>query len=253
MNMIKINEQISFLRHQKGITQEALARLLGVTNQTISKWESGQCCPDIQFLPQIADYFGVSVDELLGHTPNASLEVLCLSLKKYFSELPEKDCFDSAYRLAAQLHEIVMTGGYRNNVHWNEKNYAKEPVGHWGLSARSEAEGSSVRNGDLILFTDSRAWSRLKKAEVRKLACMLEQYADEKVLKVFFALQDLTVRDSERYVSAGEVAESLKMNPDDVEKILSDLPVTVRENGDEEEYRIDGSAAWIPSVLALLR
>ena len=61
MNMIKINEQISFLRHQKGITQEALARLLGVTNQTISKWESGQCCPDIQFLPQIADYFGAGL------------------------------------------------------------------------------------------------------------------------------------------------------------------------------------------------
>ena len=253
MNAIKISEQISFLRRQKGITQEALAKHLGVTNQTISKWESGQCCPDIQFLPQVADYCGISIDELLGHTSNASLEALCLSLKKYFSELPEKECFDSAYRLAAQLHEIVMTGGYRNNVYWKEKNYAKEPVGHWGLSARSEAEGSSVRNGDLILFTDSRAWSRLKKAELRKLACMLEQYADEKVLKVFFTLQDLTVRDSDRYVSAVEIAESLKMNTDDVERILSELPVTVRENEDEEKYRIDGSAAWIPSVLTLLR
>ena len=82
---------------------------------------------------------------------------------------------------------------------------------------------------------------------------MLEQFADEKVLKVFFTLQDLTMRDSDRYVSAGEIAESLKMNADDVEKILSELPVTVREDCDEEEYRIDGSAAWIPSVLTLLR
>ena len=111
MNGIKTSEQIGFLRRQKGITQEVLARHLGVTNQTISKWESGQCCPDIQFLPQLADYFGVSVDELLGHTPNTSLEALCLSLKKYFSNLPEEECIDQAYRLAAQLHETVMTGG----------------------------------------------------------------------------------------------------------------------------------------------
>ena len=138
-------------------------------------------------------------------------------------------------------------------MYWNEKNYAKEPVGHWELSARSEAEGCSVRNGDLILFTDSRAWSRLKKAEIRKLACMLEQFADEKVLKVFFTLQDLTVLDSDRYIAVGEIAGSLKMNTDDVEKILSELPVTVREDEDEEKYRIDGSAAWIPSVLTLLR
>ena len=47
MNDIKLNEQIAFLRQQKGITQETLARLLGVTNQTISKWESGQCFTDI--------------------------------------------------------------------------------------------------------------------------------------------------------------------------------------------------------------
>ena len=39
--MIKIHEQISFLRKQKRITQEELAKHLGVTNQTVSKWEAG--------------------------------------------------------------------------------------------------------------------------------------------------------------------------------------------------------------------
>jgi len=108
MNDIRICEQISFLRRQKGITQETLARHFGVTNQTVSKWESGQCYPDIQLVTQIADYFGISVDELMGHTPAASLEALCLTLKKYFTDLPEAKCFDEAYRLAAQLHEIVI-------------------------------------------------------------------------------------------------------------------------------------------------
>ncbi len=63
--MIKINEQISQLRRQAGMTQEELASKLGVTNQAVSKWESAQCCPDIALLPDIARLFGLTVDELL--------------------------------------------------------------------------------------------------------------------------------------------------------------------------------------------
>ena len=48
------------------MTQEALARKLDVTNQAVSKWESGQCCPDISLLPRIADIFGITMDELFG-------------------------------------------------------------------------------------------------------------------------------------------------------------------------------------------
>ncbi|MBR3422976.1 MAG: helix-turn-helix domain-containing protein [Clostridia bacterium] len=67
--MIKINEQISQLRRQAGMTQEELAVKLGVTNQAVSKWESAQCCPDIALLPDIARLFGLTVDELLTGAP----------------------------------------------------------------------------------------------------------------------------------------------------------------------------------------
>jgi len=63
--MIKLNENIAFLRKQKGITQEELANAIHVSNQAVSKWESGKCCPDIELLPDLACFFGVTIDELL--------------------------------------------------------------------------------------------------------------------------------------------------------------------------------------------
>ena len=68
MAELNINQQIAALRKNKGITQEELAVQFGVTNQTVSKWELAACCPDIQLLPDIADYFNVSIDELFGRT-----------------------------------------------------------------------------------------------------------------------------------------------------------------------------------------
>ena len=65
MDTLKLNETISFYRKKQGLTQEQLAQALGVTNQSVSKWESGQCCPDITLIPQLADIFGISIDELL--------------------------------------------------------------------------------------------------------------------------------------------------------------------------------------------
>ena len=53
-------------RRELGLTQEGLAQRLGVTNQAVSKWESGQSCPDIALLPQLADLFGITIDELFG-------------------------------------------------------------------------------------------------------------------------------------------------------------------------------------------
>ena len=63
--MVKISENISVLRKQAGITQEDLANRLNVSNQAVSKWEAGKCCPDIENLPELAAFFGVSIDELL--------------------------------------------------------------------------------------------------------------------------------------------------------------------------------------------
>lgn len=65
---------ITQYRKNQNITQEALAQKLGVTNQAVSKWESGLCCPDVMLLPKIADIFGISMDTLFGRESQPGTE-----------------------------------------------------------------------------------------------------------------------------------------------------------------------------------
>ena len=65
--MIRLGEKIRQLRQRDGRTQEALAVEIGVTAQAVSRWEKGICYPDMELLPSIANYFGVSIDELFGY------------------------------------------------------------------------------------------------------------------------------------------------------------------------------------------
>ena len=73
MNM-NIGKQIKALRMQKGVTQESLASELNVSCQAVSKWETGTTLPDIQLLPEIAVYFGVTIDEVFRLSEDSNLK-----------------------------------------------------------------------------------------------------------------------------------------------------------------------------------
>lgn len=74
MNTLKFSENLVALRKKKQTTQEELAQFIGVTKASVSKWETGQSMPDILLLPQLAAFFDVSVDSLLGYEPQLSKE-----------------------------------------------------------------------------------------------------------------------------------------------------------------------------------
>ena len=71
---MEIGTQIKTLRTQRGITQETLAEKLNVSPQAVSKWERNAALPDIQLLPAISAFFGVSIDELFALSDETRME-----------------------------------------------------------------------------------------------------------------------------------------------------------------------------------
>jgi transcriptional regulator with XRE-family HTH domain len=71
---MEMGKEIRRLRNDRGLTQEALAAALNVTAQTVSKWECGNSIPDVQLLPEIAVFFGVTIDQLFAMSPEQQLE-----------------------------------------------------------------------------------------------------------------------------------------------------------------------------------
>lgn len=118
--MIYIGENIRKLRRENDVTQEMLADNLGVTFQSVSKWERGETYPDITMLPAIASFFNVSCDELLG-TQAAENEKRILSYIDTYTDLRTKDSpyvfdqlakavkeFPGEYRLLVRYLELLL-------------------------------------------------------------------------------------------------------------------------------------------------
>ena len=66
MDLIRFGSFLAQLRREKGLTQQALGERLGVTNKTVSRWETGCYLPDVEMLSLLSKEFGVSIHELVA-------------------------------------------------------------------------------------------------------------------------------------------------------------------------------------------
>lgn len=66
MNPKEIGVFLKQLRNEKGVTQEQLAEILGVSGRTVSRWETGTNLPDLSILLQISEYYDVEIKEILN-------------------------------------------------------------------------------------------------------------------------------------------------------------------------------------------
>ena len=67
-NSIHIAESLESMRRARGLTQQQLARETGISQQNLSRWETGTHIPNLADCIRLADFFGVSLDELVGRS-----------------------------------------------------------------------------------------------------------------------------------------------------------------------------------------
>ena len=99
--MLYLGTNIKEYRLQKGYTQEQLAYELGVSAQTVSRWENGTTYPDIVMLPIIAELFETSIDTLMGYAKECSVR----EREDFFVEVKQLDFAEKTLRHREMLQK----------------------------------------------------------------------------------------------------------------------------------------------------
>ena len=170
------SETLKALRRSSDITQDRLAEFIGVTPQTVSKWERAETYPDIETLPILANYFGVTIDELLGNDGQKTEAAIDACI----AEIRETGLRDEAAAL------LLAKEGYR-----------KYPYSWKMMDAYMNA---------LDLYCPGReAWQNEIKAEVRRIAeLILDGCTDDGIRYDAIGMIALTADTPEEYRAACE-------------------------------------------------
>lgn len=122
MNQYVTGAAIKELREKNKMTQLQLAEILGVSDKTVSKWETGKGYPDITLLEPIADAFSVSVTELIsGNTVyNSNVSANVLKSKFYICPICG-NVIHSMGEAVIHCHGVLMTSAEPEEANENHK------------------------------------------------------------------------------------------------------------------------------------
>lgn len=222
-------DNLQLLRKQKGITQEELAEEFGVTSQSISKWELGINCPDITMLPKLADYYRVSIDELIGYKPLSSINSIYIDIKSLIESSNNK--IDDAYKIA----RLAVASIYEK-----ERNQAERLLTgkrDYSLSYGQEPKGVTICSDECVFissFVDLREYDI---TTIRKVANYLHKISDLNTLKVLFGMFDLHVKNTDvNSFTMNEIEQVTKLDESVISKVMNNLDIIV----DMEEYNSTG-------------
>lgn len=107
MKEINLGRVLVENRHKHGVTQDELAAYMGVSKAAVSKWETGTTYPDITLLPQLAAYFSISIDELMGYEPQmekAEIRKWYDQLAREFATIPFDEAVEHCRKMAKKYY-----------------------------------------------------------------------------------------------------------------------------------------------------
>lgn len=135
---LDLGQKIRELRRRDGRTQEALAEAIGVTSQAVSRWEANGGYPDMEIIPSIANYFGVTIDELFGYHNDRESKIDAFGIKSRSDDEWVDEClailreglaeFPQNERLLITLADTLADAGWRRHkewLHYDEEGFIK--------------------------------------------------------------------------------------------------------------------------------
>lgn len=202
--MKTLGERIADLRRERGITQENLAGIIGVSAQAISKWENNATMPDIMLLPIIADTLGVTIDELFG-------------IRRKVQEKPI-NCEETPMAVYDQILNTMWRSGGNNDFAERAKaQFAKNPYEHSGFV--SEVAGAVYANKDIALTYLPSDKESLKLLENEDAAELLKMLSDKNV-RLVLAYQ---FENPEKAFTASYVAAKVGISEEEAKAALEKL------------------------------
>lgn len=199
---LEIANSIKRLRKEKGITQEQFAEALGVSFQSVSRWENGICYPDIELIPEIALYFNVTVDSIMSidnYTYKKNAELIISKHKNMISNGKIKESIKYARSGMAEYPSNIEIAGclfYSLFIYCHNSSLSHNDISEYDdeivlLANRILRESNNI---DTVLLTKSRlAFHHCKmgrKNEGRKLYEELPSVMLCKELRIWSSLED---------------------------------------------------------------
>jgi transcriptional regulator with XRE-family HTH domain len=183
---VNIGENIKRFRLEKGMTQEQLANIVGVSNQAVSKWECDGSIPDGLLFVPIADALGITTDNLFGRESSYEKDVYA-KIIDLINKAPHENRIDKAREICWQTQKGLFGSG-------NEYKYRPDELkGETYSSYVTRGDGfTSISHGRDIpffgVFSEPEEGFGVLEKHSEKFRELFEALGDEYVLKSFFAI-----------------------------------------------------------------
>ena len=115
---MNLGENLFQARKKKGLSQEAVAEKLGVSRQTISKWETGETLPDIRQAKKLAVLYGLTLDELIEFDADVQeiQEVINKTTEETVNKVDWTKVWAEKYPILARYQDEVDVAGYEEQL-----------------------------------------------------------------------------------------------------------------------------------------
>lgn len=169
-----LSENIRKNRKRMQLTQEQLAEAMGVTVGTVSKWENGNCVPDVNLMIELADFFSLSLDTLVGYNLSSKniddiLDEIFMEYKEHNLEEARKLIEKALVRYPYNIKLLKRAG----SIYW--MSWHQE-----GKNPEYKEKARSIFTRMLQLLNDEDG-NFIDKIEIRKFLALLEEDDDKKI------------------------------------------------------------------------